>query len=99
MNHISVTDKWEQKRLRHRHQHPPLINVNQVLVETLTPGQRVADRLAIVMGSWTFMIVQSIILATTSARPVTTIKKLDSSVPERPAASAKGIRSIHQTCQ
>jgi len=40
-----------------------LINVNRVLVETLTPGQRVADQLAIVMGSWTFMIVQSIILA------------------------------------
>lgn len=32
-----------------------------MLVETL--GQRVADQLAIVMGSWTFMIVQSIILA------------------------------------
>jgi uncharacterized membrane protein len=63
MNHASVADKWEQKRLRHKHQHPPLINVNQVLVETLTPGQRIADRLAIVMGSWTFMIVQSIILA------------------------------------
>jgi uncharacterized membrane protein len=63
MNHASVADKWEQKRLRHSHQHPPLINVNQVLVETLTPGQRVADRLAIVMGSWTFMVVQSIILA------------------------------------
>jgi uncharacterized membrane protein len=63
MNHASAADKWEQKRLRHSHQHPPLMNVNQVLVETLTPGQRIADRLAIVMGSWTFMIVQSIILA------------------------------------
>src|SRR6185437_10653584 len=63
MNHISVAEKWEQKRLRHSHQHPPVINVNQALVETLTPGQRVADSLAIVMGSWTFMIVQSIILA------------------------------------
>jgi uncharacterized membrane protein len=63
MNHTSIADKWEQKRLRHSHQHPPLINVNQALVETLTPGQRVADSLAIVMGSWTFMIVQSIILA------------------------------------
>jgi uncharacterized membrane protein len=62
MNHTSVADKWEQKRLRHSHQHPPLINVNQALVETLTPGQRVADTLAIVMGSWMFMIVQSIIL-------------------------------------
>lgn len=63
MNHTNVADKWEQKRLRHRHQHPPLINVNQVAMEALTPGQRVADSLAIVMGSWTFIIVQSIILA------------------------------------
>jgi uncharacterized membrane protein len=63
MNHTSVADKWEQKRLRHSHQHPPLINVNQALVERLTPGQRVADSMAIVMGSWVFMIVQSIILA------------------------------------
>jgi uncharacterized membrane protein len=62
MNYTSVADKWEQKRLRYKHQHPPLLNVNQVLVETLTRGQRVADRFAIVMGSWTFMIVQSIIL-------------------------------------
>jgi hypothetical protein len=36
MNYTSVADKWEQRRLRHKHQHPPLLNVNQVLVETLT---------------------------------------------------------------
>ena len=62
MNDTSFADKWEQKRLRHTHQHPPLINVNQALVEALTQGQRVADSLARVMGSWTFIIVQSIIL-------------------------------------
>jgi uncharacterized membrane protein len=62
MNHTNVADKWEQKRLRHSHQHPPLVNVNQAVMETLTPGQRVADSLAIVMGSWTFIIVQSIVL-------------------------------------
>ncbi len=37
-NHISLADKWERKRLRHTHQHPPLINVNQALAETLTPA-------------------------------------------------------------
>jgi len=63
MNHNSIADKWEQKRLRHSHQHPPLINVNQVLVERLTPGQRVADSMATIIGSWKFMIVQSLILA------------------------------------
>jgi uncharacterized membrane protein len=55
MNHTSIADKREQKHLRHSHQHLSLINVNQALVETLTPGERVADSLAIVMGSWTFM--------------------------------------------
>jgi uncharacterized membrane protein len=32
-------------------------------VETSTPGQQIADSLAIVRDSWTFTIVQSIILA------------------------------------
>ncbi|HKN01530.1 MAG TPA: hypothetical protein VJX23_13525 [Candidatus Binataceae bacterium] len=45
MNHTSVADKLEQKRLRHGHQHPPLINVNEVQVEALMRGQRVADSL------------------------------------------------------
>lgn len=63
MNQISTAEKWEQKRLRHRHEHPPLFNINQVLAQTLTPGQRIADAMAIVMGSWKFIIIQSIILA------------------------------------
>ena len=63
MNQINVVDKWKQKRMRHRHEHAPLINVNRALVEILTPGQRMADSFALVMGSWKFMIVQSAILA------------------------------------
>ena len=59
----SAADKWEQKRLRHSHRHPPLINVNQALEKRLTPGERVADSLALVIGGWKFMIVQSMILA------------------------------------
>ena len=31
-------------------------------VARLTPGQRIADAVAIVMGSWSFIIVQSVIL-------------------------------------
>jgi uncharacterized membrane protein len=62
VNDLSFADKWEQKRLRHTHLHPPLINVNQSVVGALTRGQRVADSLARVMGSWTFIIMQSIIL-------------------------------------
>ena len=53
----------EQKRVRHRYEHAPLVNVSQALVEILTPGERMADSFALVMGSWKFMIVQSLILA------------------------------------
>jgi uncharacterized membrane protein len=63
MNQTNVVDKLEQKRIRHRHEHPPLVNVNRALVEILTPGERMADSFALVMGSWKFMIVQSLILA------------------------------------
>ena len=38
-------------------------HVRVVRPEDLTLGQRVADRVAAVMGSWTFIIVQSVVLA------------------------------------
>ena len=59
----AVVDKWERQRIRHVHRHKPVININQVDAEKLTTGQRIADRLATVMGSWAFIIIQSIILA------------------------------------
>ena len=37
-------------------------NVAQEFEEHLTPGQRIADRVAETMGSWTFIIIQSTIL-------------------------------------
>src|SRR5271167_3758171 len=58
-----VVEKWERQRIRHVHRHKPVININQIDSEKLTSGQRIADRLAAVMGSWPFIIVQSIILA------------------------------------
>jgi uncharacterized membrane protein len=65
MTNANATDveKWERQRIRHVHRHKPVININQVDAEKLTSGQRIADRLATVMGSWPFIIVQSIILA------------------------------------
>ncbi len=44
------------------HQHPPVQNVNKIYEGQLTTGERVADRVVRTMGSWTFIIVQSIIL-------------------------------------
>jgi uncharacterized membrane protein len=58
-----VVEKWERQRIRHVHRHKPVININQADAEKLTRGQRIADGLAAVMGSWPFIIVQSIILA------------------------------------
>src|SRR3981189_1082999 len=58
----NVTETWEKVRIRHSHRHPPVKNINQIQAEKMTTGQRVADKLATVMGSWAFIIIQSIIL-------------------------------------
>jgi uncharacterized membrane protein len=59
----TLAEKWERQRIRHVHRHKPIVNVNQAAAERLTAGQRIADQLAAVMGSWSFIIVQSVLLA------------------------------------
>jgi uncharacterized membrane protein len=49
-------------RFKHEH-HLTIVNINEVTDEQLTPGQKVADWVASGMGSWPFIISQSIILA------------------------------------
>lgn len=44
------------------HAHPPVRNVNEIEVERLTFGQRAADRVAGVVGSWWFIGIQSVLL-------------------------------------
>ncbi|HSU17334.1 DUF1003 domain-containing protein [Longimicrobium sp.] len=46
-----------------RHDHPPVVNVEEVMAERMTVGERTADRVAAMMGSWKFIIIQSSILA------------------------------------
>jgi uncharacterized membrane protein len=46
----------------YKHNHPAVINVNEVADEKLTFGQKIADKVATGMGSWNFIIGQSIIL-------------------------------------
>ncbi len=53
--------KWSNLRIHHAHRHPQVRNINEI--QPLTFGQRVADRFANVMGSWTFIIIQTVILA------------------------------------
>ena len=45
-----------------QHNHT-VVNVNQQFEKELTLGQKVADKVADVIGSWPFIIIQSIILA------------------------------------
>ncbi|MEZ4865212.1 MAG: DUF1003 domain-containing protein [Caldilineaceae bacterium] len=44
------------------HEHPPVRDVNEVYEAQLTVGARAADWIANTMGSWTFIVVQSILL-------------------------------------
>lgn len=39
-----------------------ICNINQQFRNSLTPGQRIADRVAKVVGSWPFIIYQSVII-------------------------------------
>ena len=45
------------------HKHGYLRNVNEIIDENLTFAQSIADRLARIVGSWKFIIIQSAILA------------------------------------
>ena len=44
------------------HHHAPVRNVNEILEEELTFGQRAADWTTNIMGSWRFIIIQSLML-------------------------------------
>lgn len=45
-----------------KHEHPPIKNVNELYEEKLSSGQRAADRVAQIMGSWKFILIQTFIL-------------------------------------
>jgi len=61
MTATPLAEKWKNLRIRHEHRHPPVHDINKIEPQTL--GQRIADRFAAVMGSWPFIIIQSVILA------------------------------------
>ncbi len=58
----SVIDRWERMRLRHSHRHAPLRNVNEAAAQSMTFGERASDAFAATMGSWKFIIIQSVLL-------------------------------------
>jgi len=45
-----------------KHDHAPVIDVNAVVDDKLTVGQKIADTVASTVGSWRFIIIQSILL-------------------------------------
>ena len=56
MTKIHLTKHFE-------HRHPPIKNVNEAFEKQLTLGQRTSDRVANIVGSWPFIIVQSLFLS------------------------------------
>ncbi len=46
-----------------KHDHAPIIDVNAVADERMTVGQKIADTVASTVGSWRFIIIQSMSLA------------------------------------
>jgi uncharacterized membrane protein len=56
-------ENFVKNRIRHRHQHKPIVNLNDEEEQGLSFGDRAADTFANAMGSWTFIIIQSLVLA------------------------------------
>ena len=45
-----------------KHHHAPVRNLNEILAEEQTFGQRAADWTTSIMGSWSFIVVQSLVI-------------------------------------
>jgi len=45
-----------------KHEHPPIQNVNSIIEDQFTFGQKAADWIALNIGSWQFIIIQSLLL-------------------------------------
>ena len=58
----NVIERWERLRVRHAHKHAPVQNVNEAAEQSMTFGERASDAFASTMGSWPFIIIQSIVL-------------------------------------
>jgi len=44
------------------HDHPPVVNVNELFEKKKTIGQKASDKIAEIVGSWKFIIIQSMFL-------------------------------------
>lgn len=55
-------DDITRNLVRHSHEHPPVRDVNQEADRRLRRGDRIADDFGSVIGSWTFVIFQTILV-------------------------------------
>jgi uncharacterized membrane protein len=61
--HVSESGYIQGPAARYKHEHPPVRNINEVHAGLQGAGHRIADRVASAVGSWPFIITQSILLA------------------------------------
>jgi len=59
----AALERWPVIRIRHHHHHHPIRNVNEIHKERMTFGERAADGFANAVGSWSFILIQSALLA------------------------------------
>lgn len=58
----AALERWPTIRVRHQHRHPPIRNVNEIHETQMTFGARAADAFANAVGSWAFIVTQSVML-------------------------------------
>jgi len=61
-HHFHLTEGIHFRFPTFKHDHPPVIDVNEVADERMTMGARIADGVASTVGSWRFIIIQSVLL-------------------------------------
>ena len=56
----TLIEKWNRVRIRHQHLHPALVDVSKLDDQRRTFGERLADAFARTMGSWRFIVIQTL---------------------------------------
>jgi len=56
-------DDITRNLVRHSHEHPPVRDVNQEVERRTSRAERIADDLSRVIGSWTFVAFQAVLIA------------------------------------
>ena len=56
-------DDITRQLVRHTHEHPPVRDINQEVDRRTTRRERIAEDLGQMIGSWTFVVFQAVLLA------------------------------------